>query len=339
MRKIYSEVNIMTKKTLSLLTIIFSMTLLGFSNPVSAVTLKIGVLAPEGTTWANNLKKMAKEIKKATKKKVKIKFYFGGAQGDEPDVLRKIRVGQLGGGVFTGKTLGDINGDVRVLEVPFIFMDDRKKALKTLQTMAPFFNKSFEKNEFTNLGFFELGMVYFVSQKKTPSIDSMKGIKIWAWEGDQLVSSMISAMNLVSVPLPLPDVLSSLSTGIVEAAYAPPLGIVALQWNTKVKYLVDFPLAYSTGAILVSSKKWGKVSPADQKIVKEISAKYIKHINAGNIKDNEDALVAIKSLGVEFVKFQDNDIKRAKKYRDSIVKKLKGKLFSADAWKKLKSNL
>ncbi|MBT7610336.1 MAG: TRAP transporter substrate-binding protein DctP [Bacteriovoracaceae bacterium] len=329
----------MIKKTLSLFTIIFTLTLFVFSNPASAVTLKIGVLVPEGTTWAKNLKKMAKEIKKATNKKVKIKIYFGGAQGDEPDVLRKIRIGQLGGGVFTGKTLGDINGDVRVMEVPFIFMNDRSKALKTLNSMAPYFNKSFEKNEFTNLGFFELGMVYFVSQKKTPSIDSMKGIKIWAWEGDQLVSSMISAMNLVSVPLPLPDVLSSLSTGIVEAAYAPPLGIIALQWNTKIKYLVDFPLAYATGAILISKKKWAKISVENQKIVKAISAKYIKHINAGNIKDNEDALEAIKGLGVEFVKFQDTDIARAKKYRDSIVKKLKGKLFSADAWKILKSKL
>jgi TRAP-type transport system periplasmic protein len=340
MKKTYSEVIIMMNKTVRTMTITF-ITLMAFtfSNAVFAVTLKIGVLAPEGTTWAKNLKKMAKEIKKATNKKVKLKIYFGGAQGDEPDVLRKIRVGQLGGGVFTGKTLGDINGDVRVMEVPFIFMNDRKKALKTLNSMAPYFNKSFEKKEFTNLGFFELGMVYFVSQKKTPSIDSMKGIKIWSWEGDELVSSMISAMNLVSVPLPLPDVLSSLSTGIVEAAYAPPLGIVALQWNTKVKYLVDFPLAYATGAILIAKKKWDKISAVNQKIVKEISAKYIKKINTGNIKDNEDALTAIKELGVEFVKFQDVDIARAKKYRDTIVKKLKGKLFSAEAWNKLNSKL
>ena len=66
------------------------------------VTLKVGVLAPEGTNWSNSLKKMAKEIREKTNKKVKIKFYFGGSQGDEPDVLRKIRVGQLHGGIFTG---------------------------------------------------------------------------------------------------------------------------------------------------------------------------------------------------------------------------------------------
>ena len=313
--------------------------LLVSSFGVQAVTLKLGVLAPEGTTWAKNLKKMAKEIKKKTNRKVKLKIYFNGAQGDEPDVLRKIRVGQLHGGVFTGKTLGDINGDVRVMEVPFIFMGNRGKALNTLNEMAPFFNKKFEKNEFVNLGFFELGLVYFVSQVKTPTIESMKGIKIWAWEGDKIVSSLTSTMNLVSVPLALPDVLSSLSTGIVQAAYAPPLGIVALQWNTKIKYLVDFPIAYSTGAILISKKGWKKVSAEHQKIVMEISAKYIKDINAGNIKDNNDALAAIKNLGVEFVKFQEKDILQAKKYRDTIVKKLKGDLFSKEAWDQLNKKL
>ena len=99
-------------------------------------TIKIGVLAPEGTSWAIALKKMAKEVKKETKGKVKFKIYFGGAQGDEPDVLRKIRVGQLHGGMFTGKTLGDINGDVRVMELPFTFYHDRKKALKTLSKIS-----------------------------------------------------------------------------------------------------------------------------------------------------------------------------------------------------------
>ena len=119
-----------------------------------------------------------------------------------------------------------------------------------------------------NLGFFEIGNVYFVSQKKTDSLKSMMGVKIWSWEGDELVSTMIESMKFVSVPLPLPDVLSSLSTGIIEAAYAPPLGILSLQWNTKIKYLIDFPTAFSIGALLISKKSWDKISAKDQIIFK-----------------------------------------------------------------------
>ena len=322
------------KKNIS--TLVLSML---FSANVSALTLKVGVLAPEGTNWSNNLKKMAKEIKQKTKKKVKIKFYFGGSQGDESDVLRKIRVGQLHGGIFTGKTLGDINGDVRVMELPFTFYNDRKKALKIMESMAPFFNKTFQKNEFKNLGFFEIGNVYFVSQKKTDSLKSMMGVKIWSWEGDELVSTMIESMKFVSVPLPLPDVLSSLSTGIIEAAYAPPLGILSLQWNTKIKYLIDLPISFSVGAFLVGSKRWNKISPEHQKLINDISKKYVGLVNEGNEKDNQDSLEAMKSQGIEFLKFSDADLAKGKELRKEVIGKLKGKLFSAEALKKLESQL
>ena len=45
------------------------------------------------------------------------------------DVLRKMRIGQLQGGVFTGKVLGDIFSDVRSIEVPFNFYNDEKLIL------------------------------------------------------------------------------------------------------------------------------------------------------------------------------------------------------------------
>lgn len=306
---------------------------------VHALTIKVGVLAPEGTSWAKNLKKMAKEIKKETNKKVKIKFYFGGAQGDEPDVLRKIRVGQLHGGIFTGKTLGEINGDVRVIELPFTFYDNRKKAWSVVEKMTPYFNETFEQNEFRNLGFFEIGMVYFVSQKETESLNKLNGIKIWSWEGDKLVATMIDTMKLISVPLPLPDVLSSLSTGIIDAAYAPPLGILSLQWNTKVKYIVDFPLSFSIGAFLVNKKTWDKISPENRAIVDRISQKYVNNVNLANEKDNVEALNILKSGGIKFLKFPQEDIAKGKVLRAEIVKKLKGNLFSEKALKMLEAEL
>lgn len=319
-------------------TLLLSMTLLT-SLSVAAAPVKIGVLAPEGTGWAKNIKKMTTEIKDATKGNVELKVYYGGSQGDEQDVLRKIRIGQLQGGIFTGKTLGEINGDVRVMEVPFTFNHDHVKALKTLENMAPFFNQKFEQNKFKNLATFEIGHVYFVTQKKVQDLNSIKSLKIWTWDGDPIVATLFESMNLIGVPLALPDVLASLSTGVIEAAYAPPIGIIALQWNTKVKYMVDFPISYSIGAFVITSAAWSKISPADQKIVSDIAKKYEKEINSGNAKDNQDALAAMKSQKIEFVKFSDSEIKVAQGYRATMIKKLTGKLFSAEALKKLETEM
>lgn len=308
-----------------------------FSFSAEAVKLKVGVIAPEGTNWSKNLKKLAKEVKKKTDGEVDFKFYFGGSQGDEPDVLRKVRVGQLHGGIFTGKTLGDINGDVRALELPFNFYGDVKKANTALKGMEGFLNQGFKSNKFVNLGFTEIGMVYFVSQKKVNSIDSMKGIKIWSWDGDEVVETVIQNMNLVSVPLALPDVLSSLTTGIIQAAYAPPLGIVALQWNSKVKYLLDFPLAYSVGAFLLSEKGFNKIPKKYQDTVLQISKKYLNDVEMGNRQDNVDSLASLKTGGVEFLQFSDGDKQKAESIRRGVITKLEGKLFSKEALKRVET--
>jgi len=318
---------------------LFATLLLFFSLGAQAQLLKIGVLAPEGTTWAKKMDEMAKEIKEATGGKVRLRFYFGGSQGDEADVLRKIRVGQLQGGIFTGKTLGEISGDVRVIELPFTFGNDRDKALGTLEKMTPFFNGQFAKAGFQSLGFFELGMIYFVSQVKTSSLNELGGVKIWAWEGDKLVEAMIKELNLVSVPLPLPDVLSSLSTGIIQAAYAPPMGMLALQWNTKIKYIVDFPITYSVGAFLLDNKSWAKIPAEHHDKILKISQKYVGEVNDANVKDNSDALSVMKSSGIEMIKFPDADIKRGQELRAAMVKHLEGTLFSKEAYQLLNKNL
>lgn len=300
-----------------------------------ASPIKVGVLVPEGTGWAKIVKKMTLEMKEATKGNVEVKVYYGGSQGDEQDVLRKIRIGQLQGGIFTGKTLGDINGDVRAMEVPFTFNSNREKALKTLQALTPFFNQKFEKNKFKSLATFEIGQIYLVSQKKVQDLNAIKSLKIWSWEGDPVVNTMFDSMKLIGVPLALPDVLSSLTTGVIDAAYAPGIGIISLQWNTKVKYVVDFPISYSIGAFVITSDAWAKINPADQKIISEISKKYENEINTTNVKDNEEAFKSMKSQNIEFIKFNAADIKVAQGYRQDIIKKLKGKVFSEEALKKL----
>jgi TRAP-type C4-dicarboxylate transport system substrate-binding protein len=296
----------------------------------AATQIKIAALIPEGTSWGNSLKKFSQEVSTATNGEVTVKVFYGGVQGDEPDVLRKIRQGQLQGGIFTGKTLAEVYPDVRVMEIPFTFYNDQKKAAKVMTDLSPKFNAGFKQKGFVNLGFYELGLVYVVSAKKVTNLADMKGVKIWAWEGDQLSRAMLESMELVSVPLSLPDVLPSLSTGIINAAYAPPLGILALQWQTKVKYLVDFPTTFSIGALLISDKIWTRISPEHQKKVQEISAKYVKEANDKSVVENEAARQQMKKGGIEFVSFPQEDYKKAAALRATVVQKLiSGNVMSA----------
>ncbi len=313
--------------------------LLLVSLSASALSLKIGVLAPDGTTWTKNLKRMAKEIQEATAGEIEFKIFYGGAAGDEPDVLRKIRIGQMHGGIFTGKTLGELHGDIRLIEVPFTFHHDQTKAFSVLKSFTGSFDKGLEKKGFKSLGFYEVGLVYLVSTKKAINLEQLKGIKVWAWQGDELVRALVETLELVSVPLAIPDVLSSFSTGIIEAAYASPLAILALQWQTKIKYLVDFPVAYSVASLLIDQKVWKKISLTHKRKIEKISEKYINLSNTSTAEENAQALTSLKKLGIEFVNFSQQDLKLGTGIRQKVLKKLVGPMFSVGGLEKFEKEL
>ena len=140
---------------------------------------------------------------------------------------------------------------------------------------------------------------------------------------------MLESLQLVSVPLALPDVLSSLSTGIIDAAYAPPLAILALQWHTKIKYLVDFPTANSIGALLVSEKIWSKLKPEHQQKIAAIAQRVVLEANQKNSAENLAAREQLKKSGIQFVSFSADDYKKAAAARSIVISKVKGKYISA----------
>ena len=255
----------------------------------------------------NNLKNVVDKIALKTEGRVKFKIYYGGVVGDEIDVLRKVRVGQMHGGLFTGLGLGEVYKDLRVIEIPFSFKKDRVKLLRALKVLTPFFNKGLEKNGFKNLGLFEIGNIYLVSTKKIVSLKELRGSKVWSWKGDRLAEIFSKTMGVVPVSLQLPDVLTALSTGIVDAAYNSPMGVLAFQWSSKIKYLVDMPVAYSIGAVLVSLKKWKEIALKDQGMIENIMRTGMKKNSEDTLKENVEALKVLRAMGVEFIQFPDSD--------------------------------
>ena len=162
-----------------------------------------------------------------------------------------------------------------------------------------------------------------VSTKKVENLQQVRGIKIWSWEGDDLAAVFSREVKLVSVPLALPDVLTALSTGIVDAAYASSMGILALQWSSKVKYLVDFPVTYSIGGFLISDREWKKVALADQKIVQDVVAANLHKTSEATVAENILALEALRSVGVGVsLQFPKSDIAQTDEINRKMLEKL-----------------
>ena len=129
-----------------------------------AATLKIATVVPNGSSWMNEMKAAAKEVKKKTEGRVKIKYYPGGVMGSDKTVLRKMRSGQLHGGAISAGALAHIYNGVQIYSLPFTFnnLDEVRHIRKTFD---PIISQGLADNGFQLLGLSEGGFAYLMSNK------------------------------------------------------------------------------------------------------------------------------------------------------------------------------
>ncbi|MBN2715088.1 MAG: TRAP transporter substrate-binding protein DctP [Deltaproteobacteria bacterium] len=310
------------------LTLIGALCMLPSSLCEAGVRLKIATLAPDGTTWMNVMKELAKDVLGKTGGEVKLQFYSGGVMGDEGDVIRKMRFGQLHGGGFTGRGLGEVVPEERVIELPFLF-SDYSEVDCVQNKLHDQLGKAFEKKGFVLLGWAEAGFVYVFSNRPIRSAADLKGVKMWMWEGDPLAKELFKANGIVPVPLDLPNVLTSMQTGLIDAVYSTPYAMVALQWHTRVKYMVNTKLTYASGAILISKKEYDKLSATAQQGLKASAATYTKKLNRLTRAENEQAISVLKKSGIQLIDLKQ-DTEKIESRSTSIYEKLVGKLYSKE---------
>ncbi len=262
--------------------------------------LKFATLAPTGSSWMNLLQDWGDEVKSRSEGRLVLKFYPGGVQGDEPDVLKKIRFNQLQGGAFTGYGIGRMYSPARVLELPFLFRDygeiDYVRDQFTDQ-----FQDGFRDNGYELLGWMEVGFVHMFSTEPVNSMQGMKSRRVWLWQGDPLGQAFFTASGISPVPLSIVDVYTSLATGLVDTVYCTPLAAIALQWFTKTKYVSSISLTNGMGGLVVSKRFFDKL-PADlQALLRETGQAAGERLVQATRSDNEKSLSELRQRGLQFI--------------------------------------
>jgi TRAP-type C4-dicarboxylate transport system substrate-binding protein len=300
--------------------------------------IKLATLAPEGSSWMNTLHKIMDDLKKKTGGEVKLKAYPGGVLGEDRDMLRKIRIGQIHGGGFTGTGLSLINKDISVMGIPFLFRDYGEVDY-IMDKMEGDFRRGFEKKGYVLLGWSEIGFVYLLSNVPVTSAEELRRAKVWSIEGDPLASPVLRKAGVTPIPLGIPDVLMALQTNLIDVVYASPLAAIALQWFTKVKYMTNLPLIYSQGGVLVSKRIFGKIPSKLQRIVKEVFQSHTLLLNKRTRKDNDEAIRVMAKQGIRLVTPTDEETEKFKGISLKAVDELAGTAFSKDVFTELRSHV
>jgi len=306
--------------------------LITFHSPVSAekkpqYLIKFATVAPEGSTWVKRIRSVDKELREKSNGRLGLRIYAGGIAGDELDVLKKMRIGQIQCAAFSGLGFGKILPMVRVLDLPYLFRND-EEVDRVHQALFSFFAEQFQKNGFTLLAWTEVGNVNIFSKKAVRTLDDLTGLKIWAWAGDPIAKETFVTMGVTPIPLAITDVNTALNTGMIDTVYAPPLGALALQWHTGLSYMMGLPLVHSTGAILISSRVYQKLPPDLSDLLQKTMKNAMEDLTKTLRLQREEAIQVIRDSGITVIPVPSEEARKPfYQIHEKVARKLTGTIY------------
>ncbi len=300
---------------------------------------KVASLAPEGSIWTKTFRNFTKEVEEKSGGEIGFKIYAGGVMGDDRAMYRKMRVGQLNGGGFTMSGISEVVLDFRVLGIPFMF-NSYDEVDRVKEKLLPRFEKEFDNKGMVLLAMSEVGFIYTMSTTSISTLAELKQSKAWAPEGDPISRALLETVGVTPIPLSIPDVLTSLQTGLINTTFNSFYGSIILQWFTKISYITDIPFVYAYGAFVLDKKTFSKLPTHYADMMKTAARNHFEKLLVDTRKSNEESIQVLIDNGISLVKptpmfkaeLQNN-------YREMTVQKLIDDAFSKSIYEQAMMHL
>jgi TRAP-type C4-dicarboxylate transport system substrate-binding protein len=271
------------------------------ASPCEAqVTIKLGTLAPAGSTWHELLKEMAARWDTASGGRVKLRVYPGGVQGGEGEMVRKMGISQLQAAALTNVGMHDITPEPQAMSVPMLFANEAEMAC-VLEAVQGRMEAAFEARGFVVLQWNRVGSVSFFCNAPFSTPTAFARAKVFASTGDPATVGAWRAAGFQPVELPSTYLLPALTTQMVDCVGQVPLYMLTTRAFERARYLIDLPWGWVVSGTVVRKDAWERIPadlrPALVEIARELGTRL--DAEAGRLED--DALAAMRRQGLEMV--------------------------------------
>jgi TRAP-type C4-dicarboxylate transport system substrate-binding protein len=305
------------------------------STAPAEVVIKLGTVAPEGSPLHRKLREMGDLWEKDSNGQVKLKIYPGGVAGDESDMIRKLRVGQLQAAALTVVGLHDVAPVVQGMITPAMFRTEEDVQC-VLDKVTPTYQKALQQAGFVVLTWADTGWVYFFSSKEVRIPGDAKGLKIFTWAGDPGVIDVWRKAGMQPTVLSINDMTTSLATGMVNSFAISPIVAFTTRWYERAKFMTDVPWSRLAGAIVVTQETWNKI-PADvrPKILEDARVKG-KEINDAVQRMGASAIKAMEKNGLKVVHLSEAERQQWFTFGEGLWPTVRGGMVPADSFDQVK---
>lgn len=265
--------------------------------PCSAVTIKLGSLAPENSPWDLSLRKVASEWKNISGGRVRLRVYPGGIAGGEADMIRKIRIGQLDAAALTATGLSRISSEVLAITLPLMYRNE-KELFYVLEKMKPQFEKQLEKKKFKALLWDRAGWIYFFSKKPIISPADLKTQKLAVTAGSTTILSAWRSAGFQAIPIDTINIMAALQSGMISATYTTPIGAATYQWFGIARYMCPVKVAPLVCAVVIGTRSWRKIPKSLRPRLLNAAIRASKSLDSEVIQLENKAMAVMKKNGL-----------------------------------------
>jgi TRAP-type C4-dicarboxylate transport system substrate-binding protein len=303
------------------------------ARPAAAqpVLIKMATLVPDGSSWHLILKETADKWKTLSNGRVTVRLYAGGVAGDDPDVVRKMRLGTLNAGVLTSVGMAEVDKSVYALGVPMMY-ESYAEVYYVLDKMRPRLEASLESKGFVVLNWADGGWVHFFTQKPVATPDDLRALKLFSWAGDATSVDLWKSAGFNPIPLPATEISTALQTGLVSALGCPPQVAVIAQYYNYAKNMTALPWQLLLGATIVNKNVWDRI-PADvrpglRQAARESGTRLQEEVRNSGDRDVE----AMRKRGLNVVAVDAATRELWRKTAESLYPRIRGSVVPADAF-------
>lgn len=263
-----------------------------------AVKIRLGTLAPRGTSWHRSLLEMGEKWRAAQGPGAAFIVYTDGSQGGEADMVRRMRVGQLNAALLSVVGLTEIDDSVAALQkMPMMFRSwEELDYLR--EKLRPGLEKRFLDKGFVVLFWGDAGWVRFFSREPALRPADYRKMKVFAWAGDNPQVDIMKALGYQPVVLEISDILPGLQTGMISMVPSTPFYALIGQFYNHAPYMLDMNWVPIVGAVVVTRKAWDAMTPSAQQALRQAGDAVGAELRAISRRENEESVEAMKKRGL-----------------------------------------
>ncbi|MBS0520817.1 MAG: TRAP transporter substrate-binding protein [Proteobacteria bacterium] len=265
----------------------------------STLKLPLATVWPDSNFHTVNVKRFAAEVKQATSGAVEIDVKAGGQLGFKgPEQLRAVRDGLVPmADILNIQQIGD-EPMLGVEGIPFLCGSEAD--LKVLHKyLRPEYEKIVLKNNQTMLYTVPWPTQYLHLKIKAETIDALKGIKIRV--PDKNAQDMCNDIGMAAVLIPWGETIAALSSGAVAGVSTSAVSGVDGKFWEFLKYFHATNHAWSSEIVTINNDTWKKISPANQKIIKDLAAKLEPEFWQTSEQADKDSKAKLIAGGMQLV--------------------------------------